>query len=138
MRGITGVLWLACLAGCGVAEPETDPALDLLGDVVRVVQLAEIEVQAWHAEVEPLRGDLVALPSAVVLFEQPRPNLAAVHAIRARVDRLVSTIPRLPSDELLASLSAELDQAHAAVAAYRGPRRQLHALAERRARSQPD
>ena len=133
MRAITLFLFLATLVGCGASEPEMDPALDLLGDVVRVVELAETEVLAWHDEVEPLRGDLASVPSAVDIFEQPKPTMADVHAIRDRVDLLVSALPRRSNDEVLASLSVELESANAAVAAYRGPRKQLCALAELRA-----
>lgn len=131
MKAIGCFLIAAALAGCGSSGPDTDPALDLLGDVVRVVQLAEVEVEIWNEEVEPLRPSLSAVAAAAKLYEAPKPTALEVHAIRDRVERLVSSLPRHSSEEVLRELALELERANEAVSAYRGPRNHLLAMAEK-------
>lgn len=133
MKAIGCILIAAALWGCGPSGPETDPALDLLGDVVRVVQLAEVEVEIWADEVEPLRPNLADVPAAVQLYEKPKPAMTEVQAIRKRAELLISSLPRRSSEEVLRELSLELDRANDAVSAYRGPRNHLLAMAEERA-----
>ena len=126
------LLATALAVGCNVGPraDATDPTLDLLGDVVRSVRLAEIELEIWHDEVEPLRAALAASPQARALFAAPRPAAADVRAIRDRVELLVSAIPRHADEELLPLLALELDRANDAIAAFRGPRNRILAGAE--------
>lgn len=133
MKAIGSILIAAVLTGCGPAAPETDPALDLLGDVVRSVQLAETEIAIWNDEVEPLRAELVDIPAAATLYDEPKPAESEVASIRSRTELLISSIPRRSSQYVLRELTLELDRANAAVSAYRGPRNRLLAMAEERA-----
>jgi len=131
MKAITSILLLATLASCDRATaPQTDLSLDLLGDVVRSVRLAEVEIQIWNDEVLPLRSNLAGVLGVKELYAESRPTMDDVQAIRQRAELLISSIPRRAPEEVLASLTAELGRADAAVSAYRGPRNRLLALAQ--------
>jgi len=132
---------LALFAAVGCA-PAADPeeVLDLFGDVVRSIQLAEIEAGIWQDEVVPVWESEIgeSLREDAELsrrFHEPRPTAEEIAAIRTRCELAVSALPRKSHAELRELLRIEGERADAAVGAYRGTRRTILREAERLASS---
>lgn len=115
------LLLLAIFAtACG--GPHRDTAvLEQYRLVIRSVQLAEVELDIWADEIEPVVAGLrerEQMTDAIErLYSSAKPARDAVGAIRARVETALITERDLP-----ATLALELERADDAVSAYRGPR----------------